>query len=60
MRTEYTNEPIYARECFDASKSKKSEIAYFCPFDANSGDFSWIDETLMDDYDKSKCHFLIS
>ena len=49
MRTEYTNEPIYARECFDASVNKKSDTAYFCPFNVDSGEYSWIDETLMDD-----------
>ena len=37
MRTEYTNEPIYARECFDASVNKKSDTAYFCPFNIDSG-----------------------
>lgn len=49
MRTEYTNEPIYARECFDASISKKSDPAFFCPVNINTGEFSWVDETLMDD-----------
>lgn len=53
MRTEYNNEPIYAKECFDASISKKSDTAFFCPFNINSGEFSWIDETLME-FDKGK------
>ena len=59
MRTEYTNEPIYARECFDASISKKSDPAYFCPFNIDSGEFSWVDETLQDDSLKGKFQLII-
>ena len=60
MRTEYTNEPIYARECFNKTASLASDPAFFCPFNIDSGDFSWIDETLMDDTKKdSQCKYQI-
>lgn len=36
---------IKASECYDASKSAKSEAAYFCPFTLQSGEFAWMDET---------------
>ena len=57
MRTEYNDENIFARECFDASISKKSDTAFFCPFSIDSGDYSWINETLMENNDLSKYIF---
>ena len=54
MRTEYTDENIYARECFDSKNSNKSDTTYFCPFNIESKQYSWINETLMNDIEKGK------
>lgn len=48
--------PIYARECYDQSTSKKSEQASFCPFNLVSGEYAWVDEKIQDE-EQGACKF---
>lgn len=48
MKTEVASDPILAKECYDASTSTKVETAKVCPFNLDSGEYAWINESIQE------------
>jgi hypothetical protein len=47
------NESIWAKECYDFSKAKPTDIQKFCPLEIESGEYAWINESIQDTKDKT-------
>ena len=46
MQREDVNLKIFARECYDQSRASKKQDITFCEFDAQSGEYAWVEEDL--------------
>lgn len=46
MQKDDVNIPIYARECYDASRATKENEKKFCTFNSLNGQYGWVDEAL--------------